>query len=209
MKKKMMLYAAMLVITATAVAQNKRLEPLHGIPSAHLAWYTEMPTQEQVLFSMLTRHGWTNQPLWIYATDSTELILKARMEPLLDTNIHRLKIETSDMDSLLSLIHWAVATASYFDVEDYCNIPDTGLATSCMDCGTMVLQYKWRWALSEDLTHDRKTNVGNLDVIFRNIRKAILENNIDKFKAELPYIYALAETFRSYAPKAKYKLLWW
>ena len=60
MKKKMMLYAAMLVITATAVAQNKRLEPLHGIPSAHLAWYTEMPTQEQVLFSMLTRHGWTS-----------------------------------------------------------------------------------------------------------------------------------------------------
>jgi len=127
----------------------------------------------------------------------------------MDTNIHRLKIETSDMDSLLSLIHWAVATASYFDVEDYCNIPDTGFATLCGDCGTMVLQYDLHWALSKDLIRNRKTNVGNLNVIFNNIQDAILENNIDKFKAELPYIYALAETFRSYAPKAKYKLLWW
>ena len=209
MKKILMLCAAMVVMGFCASAQNNRLEPLHGVPSAHIAWYTEMPTQEPVLFSMLTRMGWTNQPLWIYATDSTELILKARWEPLMDTNIHRLKIEKADMDSLLSMVHWAVATSSFFDVEDYCVMPDTLWMRACMDCGTMVLQYAWRWALSDDLTHDRKTNVGNLNIIFRNIRKAILEDNIDKFKAELPYIYTLAATFRNYAPKSKNRLLWW
>lgn len=78
-----------------------------------------------------------------------------------------------------------------------------------MDCGTMVLQYAWRWAISDDLTHNRKTNVGNLSVIFDNIREAILKDNIDKFKAELPYIYDLAATFRSYYPKTEIKLLWW
>lgn len=127
----------------------------------------------------------------------------------MDTNIHRLKIEKADMDSLLSMVHWAVATSSFFDVEDYCVMPDTLWMGACMDCGTMVLQYAWRWALSDDLTHDRKTNVGNLNIIFRNIRKAILEDNIDKFKAELPYIYTLAATFRNYAPKSKNRLLWW
>ena len=209
MKKILLLCAALLALAASAGAQNNRLEPLSGIPSFHIAEYTEMPTQEPVLFSMLMRMGWTNQPLWIYATDSTELILKARWEPLMDTNIQRLKIEKADMDSLLSMIHSAVATSSFFDVEDYCKMPDTLWAGNCMDCGTMVLQYAWRWAISDGLTHNRKTNVGNLSVIFDNIREAILKDNIDKFKAELPYIYDLAATFRSYYPKTKLRLLWW
>ena len=51
----LMLCAAMMAMSFGASAQNNRLEPLHGIPSAHIAWYTEMPTQEPVLFSMLTR----------------------------------------------------------------------------------------------------------------------------------------------------------
>lgn len=209
MKKILLLCAALLAFAASAGAQNNRLEPLSGTPSFHIAEYTEMPTQEPVLFSMLMRMGWTNQPLWIYATDSTELILKARWEPFMDTNIHRLKIEKADMDSLLSMIHSAVATSSFFDVEDYCKMPDTLWAGYCMDCGTMVLQYAWRWAISDGLTHNRKTNVGNLSVIFDNIREAILKDNIDKFKAELPYIYDLAATFRSYYPKTKLRLLWW
>lgn len=208
MKKTLMLCAVLIALT-TASAQNNRLEPLHGIPSAHIAWYTEMPTKEPVLFSMLLRMGWTNQPLWIYATDSTELIMKARWEPLMDTNNHRLKIEKADMDSLLSMIHWAVATSSFFDVEDYCMMPDTLWAGTCNDCGTMVLQYKWRWALSEDLIPVRKTNVGTLYIIFENIRKSILENNIEMFRAELPYIYKLATIFRSYYPKTKLQVIWW
>lgn len=212
MKKDIILCLAVLCLITAATAQNYRLEPLHGIPSAHIARYTEMPTQEPVLFSWLIRRGWTDKPKWIYATDSTELVfynISDEYGSSQDTTTFRLHIDKADMDSLLSMIHSAVATVSYFDLGDFCNIPDTILYSGCMDCGTMVLQYKWRWAVTSDLSFHRETNAENLNALFENIQKAIQEGDKSILKAELPYIYKLAATFRSYYPKTNIKMLWW
>lgn len=202
----------LLVLAASVEAQNHRLAPLEGTPSYHLRLYTEMPTNEPLLFSWLVRGEWTQEPTWIYATDSTHLSLKSiknMPECTSDTAVHHLPVSKADMDSLLSMIHSAVATVSHFDIGDFCNVPDSSIRYHCMDCGTMVLQYKWRWAVTEDLIHDRSTNAGNLNIIFRHIEKAILDGNVSLFKAELPYIYDLAATFRSYYPKTKLSALHW
>lgn len=211
MKKVLLLCAALLAIAISAGAQTQRLEPLAGTPSWNLYLYTEMPTTEPVLFSWLYRRGWTNEPIWIYATDSTELALKAVTYGCNnhDTSIYRIRIERADMDSLLSMIHSAVASVSYFDIGDFCNIPDSFDCSGCMDCGTLILQYKWRWAVTIDPIDDRRTNAGNLSVIFQNIEKAIRDGDEQVFKAELPYIYNLAAIFRSYYPKTKLELLHW
>lgn len=210
MRKTILLCMVIFCLTGTVSAQCYRLEPLDGTPTYHLPLYTEMPTQEPVLFSWLFRGGWTGEPTWNYATDSTELLLKeVTYRCNYDTCTYRMRIERADMDSLLSMIHSAVATVSYFDFGDFCDIPDSNTYSKCMDCGTMVLQYRWRWAVTNDLIHDRSTNAGNLKMIFRNIEKAIRDGDEQGFKAELPYIYDLAATFRSYYPKTNERKLWW
>lgn len=212
MKKLITICTAAFCLITIATAQNYRLTPLDGIPSAHIARYTEMPTQEPVLFSWLIRRGWTDKPKWIYATDSTELVfynISDESGCSHDTTILRLHIDKADMDSLLSMIHSAVATVSYFDLGDFCNIPDTIFYAGCMDCGTMVLQYKWRWAVTSDLSFHREYNSGNLNVLFENIQKAIQNGDENILKAELPYIYKLAARFRSYYPKTNMEMLWW
>lgn len=73
----------------------------------------------------------------------------------------------------------------------------------------MILMYHWRWAMVDGVTDNRNYNTGNLYAIFLRIQKSVTENDVTILKTELPYIYDLAATFRSYYPKTKIRLIWW
>lgn len=147
----------MLVAFSNINAQNFRFKPLVGGTNT-ISKFTRLPKideHENILFSMLLANGWTGEPEWIYATDSTELLYKADYKYLYDTNTHRLKIEQADMDSLRTLVRLAILTSSFFDYENFCmSNDDTIYFCGCCDCPSLVLMYNYRWAMAEGACND-------------------------------------------------------
>ena len=213
--KRIVFYTLMLMAFSNITAQNFRFKPLHGGMST-LSVYTRLPkidANDRFLFSMLLANGWTGEPEWIYATDSTELLYKADYKYLYDTNNHHLKIEKADMDSLRTLVRLAILTSSFFDYEDFCmSNDDTIYFCGCCDCPSLVLMYNYRWAMAEgaciedDFLCDGP--IRPFFCVFEKVKEAIRKEDINLFKSELPRIYKLATIFRSYFPKRDIKL-WW
>ena len=205
----------MLVAFSNINAQNFRFKPLVGGTNT-ISKFTRLPKideHENILFSMLLANGWTGEPEWIYATDSTELLYKADYKYLYDTNNHRLKIEKADMDSLRTLVRLAILTSSFFDYENFCmSNDDTIYFCGCCDCPSLVLMYNYRWAMAEgaciedDFLCDG--SIRPFFCVFEKVKEAIRKEDINLFKSELPRIYKLATIFRSYFPKRDIKL-WW
>ena len=205
----------MLVAFSNINAQNFRFKPLVGGTNT-ISKFTRLPKideHENILFSMLLANGWTGEPEWIYATDSTELLYKADYKYLYDTNNHRLKIEKADMDSLRTLVRLAILTSSFFDYENFCmSNDDTIYFCGCCDCPSLVLMYNYRWAMAEgaciedDFLCDGP--IRPFFCVFEKVKEAIRKEDINLFKSELPRIYKLATIFRSYFPKRDIKL-WW
>lgn len=205
----------MLVAFSNINAQNFRFKPLVGGTNT-ISKFTRLPKideHENILFSMLLANGWTGEPEWIYATDSTELLYKADYKYLYDTNTHRLKIEKADMDSLRTLVRLAILTSSFFDYENFCmSNDDTIYFCGCCDCPSLVLMYNYRWAMAEgaciedDFPCDGP--IRPFFCVFEKVKEAIRKEDINLFKSELPRIYKLATIFRSYFPKRDIKL-WW
>lgn len=214
--KRIVFYTLMLMAFSNITAQNFRFKPLHGGMST-LSVYTRLPkidANDRFLFSMLLASGWTGEPEWIYATDSTELLYRADYKYLYDTNTHRLKIEQADMDSLRTLVRLAIFTTSYFDAKDYCtSSDDTIYLCECLDCPSLVLMYNYRWAMAEGACNDGvgyrcDGPIRPFFCVFEKVKEAIRKGDINLFKSELPRIYKLATIFRSYFPKSDIKL-WW
>ena len=213
--KRIVFYILMLVAFSNINAQNFRFKPLVGGTNT-ISKFTRLPKideHENILFSMLLANGWTGEPEWIYATDSTELLYKADYKYLYDTNTHRLKIEKADMDSLRTLVRLAILTTSYFDAKDYCtSSDDTIYLCEGIDCPSLVLMYNYRWAMAEgacikdDILCDGP--IRPFFCVFKRVKEAIRKGDINLFKSELPRIYKLATIFRSYFPKRDIKL-WW
>ena len=205
----------MLVAFSNINAQNFRFKPLVGGTNT-ISKFTRFPKideHENILLSMLLANGWTGEPEWIYATDSTELLYKADYKYLYDTNTHRLKIEKADMDSLRTLVRLAILTSSFFDYENFCmSNDDTIYFCGCCDCPSLVLMYNYRWAMAEgaciedDFLCDGP--IRPFFCVFKRVKEAIRKGDINLFKSELPRIYKLATIFRSYFPKRDIKL-WW
>lgn len=214
--KRIVFYILMLVAFSNINAQNFRFKPLVGGTNT-ISKFTRLPKideHENILFSMLLANGWTGEPEWIYATDSTELLYKADYKYLYDTNTHRLKIEKADMDSLRTLVRLAILTSSFFDYENFCmSNDDTIYFCGCCDCPSLVLMYNYRWAMAEGACND---GVGSrcdgpirpFFCVFEKVKEAIRKEDINLFKSELPRIYKLATIFRSYFPKRDIKLRW-
>ena len=213
--KRIVFYILMLVAFSNINAQNFRFKPLVGGTNT-ISKFTRLPKideHENILFSMLLANGWTGEPEWIYATDSTELLYKADYKYLYDTNNHRLKIEKADMDSLRTLVRLAILTSSFFDYENFCmSNDDTIYFCGCCDCPSLVLMYNYRWAMAEgaciedDFLCDGP--IRPFFCVFEKVKEAIRKEDINLFKSELPRIYKLATIFRSYFPKRDIKL-WW
>ncbi len=213
--KRIVFYILMLVAFSNINAQNFRFKPLVGGTNT-ISKFTRLPKideHENILFSMLLANGWTGEPEWIYATDSTELLYKADYKYLYDTNTHRLKIEKADMDSLRTLVRLAILTSSFFDYENFCmSNDDTIYFCGCCDCPSFVLMYNYRWAMAEgaciedDFLCDGP--IRPFFCVFEKVKEAIRKEDINLFKSELPRIYKLATIFRSYFPKRDIKL-WW
>lgn len=215
--KRIVFYTLMLVAFSNNItAQNFRFKPLVGGTNT-ISKFTRLPKideHENILFSMLLANGWTGEPEWIYATDSTELLYRADYKYLYDTNTHRLKIEKADMDSLRTLVRLAILTTSYFDAKDYCtSSDDTIYLCECLDCPSLVLMYNYRWAMAEGACNDGVGSrcdgpVRPFFCVFKRVKEAIRKGDIFLFKSELPHIYKLSAIFRSYFPKSDIKL-WW